>query len=227
MSLNPPDRLRVEPRLQLLVALRWERLAVQLAVPHARRVRGLPLKVWQRDLVPVPLTLAETGMGMDAAEAGARWLVQRHPGVPLIMLGCAGGLAPHVRALDIVVGDVVCDDRRQHRCDAVWHERLLRAAKETGRPVHRGAVLSVAEALLRADEKQQAHANTAAVAVDMESAAVARIAAEAGCPFAVARVVLDDAATTVAPTLAGLASLPLARTAAGLTKLAAAFLAAV
>lgn len=166
-------------------------------------------------------------MGLDAAEAAARWLVQRHPGVPLIMLGCAGGLAPQVRVLDIVVGDAVRDDRRSYRCDAVWHERLLQAAQATGRPVHRGEVLSVAEALLRAEDKQRAHAATAAVGVDMESAAVARIAAEAGCPFAMARVVLDDAATTVAPTLAGLASLPLARTAAGLTKLAAAFLAAV
>jgi nucleoside phosphorylase len=45
--------------------------------------------------------------------------------------------------------------------------------------------------------KTAAFTRHAAVAVEMEGAAVARVAAEAGIPFASVRVILDDAATSL------------------------------
>lgn len=222
--MRKPRRVANAAAMNLLVALRWERLAVQVALRQARRVRGLPGKLWRVQSATRSLSIVETGMGLTAAATTARWLVEHHPDTPLVMLGCAGGLVPEIAALDVVVPEAVVDDAERYVCDDGWRARLSAAAAAAGVQQHAGDLVSVAEPLLTVAAKRAAAQRTGAVAVDMESAAVARIAAAAGCPFAVVRVVLDDADTEIPSTLAALATLPIAGTALTLTRLTAALL---
>ncbi len=60
-----------------------------------------------------------------------------------------------------------------------------------------GALLSLAQPLTTRVSKSQARARTGALAVDMESFAIAQIALELGLEFAVARVVVDTAADSL------------------------------
>ncbi|HEY4973461.1 MAG TPA: hypothetical protein VII41_07625, partial [Steroidobacteraceae bacterium] len=74
----------------------------------------------------------------------------------------------------------------------LWRERL-RAALQGHVQVVAGALLTSEAAVAAAALKASLFRDTAAVAVDMESAAVAEVAAEHGLPFIALRVILDTA----------------------------------
>jgi hypothetical protein len=76
--------------------------------------------------------------------------------------------------------------------DAVWHSRLAALASEV--PLEHGDLLTVPAALESPEAKLAAATATSAVAVDMESWAIAAAAARAGVPFVALRVVVDGAA---------------------------------
>jgi adenosylhomocysteine nucleosidase len=71
---------------------------------------------------------------------------------------------------------------------------LLLAHGNTQALIVEGALLSLAEPLTTPLSKSQAWARTGAIAIDMESFAIAQVAADQGVKFAVARVVVDTAA---------------------------------
>jgi adenosylhomocysteine nucleosidase len=145
-----------------------------------------------------------------AVARGAPWLVvQSGPGearavvaaeralaagaIGLISWGLAGGIDVTVAPGTIVVPRrVLREHGAAYAVTPEWHERLAARAGTLG--MSAGDLLTVAAALHSPREKQAAHAATGAVAVDMESAAIAAVAARAGVPFAVARVVVDGAA---------------------------------
>ncbi len=136
------------------------------------------------------LPFVEVGGGMPAgAEAAARRLVAR--GVAgLISFGLAGGLSPELRPGDVVVPAAVLENGVRFGCDPA-----LMAALGGG-----AGVMLAAEAMIgRAADKAALFAASQAEAVDLESGAVARVAAAAGLPFAVLRAVADSAAQNLPP----------------------------
>lgn len=103
----------------------------------------------------------------------------------VLSFGIAGGLAPWVRGGDVLVADAM-HAGHVHQPDAAWTDRI---ARQTGA---RPAPLAASETLLADPAAKRAlHAQTGALAVDMESGAVARFAARRGLPFAVLRAVAD------------------------------------
>ncbi len=121
------------------------------------------------------------GGGAAGAARAVEVLAGRVSG--LISFGLAGGLAPGLRAGDLVVPRLVLDG------DEAWETDLALNEKLGGGTGHvllgGGAVLATVAA------KRVAHRT--ADAVDLESAAVARAAARHGLPFAVLRAVCDTA----------------------------------
>jgi len=83
--------------------------------------------------------------------------------------------------------------------DPAWHGRLARALDGKASP---GPLAETRRMLRTPRAKQALEAATGAVAADMESAAVARIAAQAGVPFAAVRIVADDAGLGLPPAIA-------------------------
>ena len=73
-----------------------------------------------------------------------------------------------------------------------WRERLLAALQGQAQVVS-GTLLSSAAPVTTLAHKASLFRRTMAVAVDMESAAVAAVAAEHGLPFIALRVILDTA----------------------------------
>ena len=84
--------------------------------------------------------------------------------------------------------------------DVAWRARLA-ARIEQHLTVYTGVMLHTTEVIRTADEKFALFERTGALAVDMESAAVAQVARRAGIPFAVLRAIVDPQ-TTVIPAAA-------------------------
>jgi adenosylhomocysteine nucleosidase len=144
--------------------------------------------------------LALSGMGAAAAGAAARGLVEAQVS-SLMTFGLAGGLDPA-----LVAGNVVLPERvlslaglRFDVCGA-WRSRVA-AAIGASRTVTGGALLTTANALATTAEKAAAFRSSGAAAVDMESIAVAEVAAAHNMPFIAVRVVVDTASDMLSPTV--------------------------
>jgi adenosylhomocysteine nucleosidase len=107
----------------------------------------------------------------------------------IISIGIAGGLAPGLPVGQWVVADAVLVDGESLSTDPAWTSRLAARLPEAARGVLLGVNAMVAEAT----QKASLHSTTGAVAVDMESHIVARVARRHRLSFAAARVISDAA----------------------------------
>jgi adenosylhomocysteine nucleosidase len=119
----------------------------------------------------------------EGAEAAAERLVAAGA-TALISFGLCGGLDPALRPGDLVVPDTIMTDNDRYDTDT-------RLAGHLGTPA--GTLYAAGTAVAHPDGKAALFARTRAVAVDLESGAVARVAARHGLPFAVLRAVCDPA----------------------------------
>ncbi|WP_239988789.1 phosphorylase family protein [Paramagnetospirillum kuznetsovii] len=121
------------------------------------------------------------------AEALARSLIEQGAHA-LISIGIAGGLDPALNPGDMVVGSGVQVDGGVVETDSVWKCRLLSAIPFSRSGLVHGSDTAVGGVRGKRDLFAQG-----AMIVDMESGAVARVAAKAGVPLAVLRAVADPA----------------------------------
>jgi adenosylhomocysteine nucleosidase len=137
--------------------------------------------------------VAVSGMGSAAAASAATALVEAGA-VALVSWGLAGGLDPALRAGAICLPRVVVSrDGTVFATDLHWRE-LLTTAVAARCSVVGGKLLSSDLVIEDIAGKATAFRETCAVAVDMESAAVASIAAAHRLPFIAVRVIVDTAA---------------------------------
>jgi adenosylhomocysteine nucleosidase len=133
----------------------------------------------------------EIGGGLPAgAEAAAERLVAEGA-TALLSFGLAGGLDPALRAGALVMPATVLAGGRRYATNA----DLCRALG--GVPA--GLLLAEDDIVADAAQKRRLSADTEASAVDLESGAVAVVAARHGLPFAVLRVVCDPAGRSLPP----------------------------
>jgi adenosylhomocysteine nucleosidase len=151
--------------------------------------------------------LALSGIGRTAAATAAQALVDA--GVSALMtFGMAGGLDPALKPGSVVIpGEVFFTDGARYPACRVWREQVA-AAVSALRAVSEGNLLTSTHAIETPADKAAAFRSTGAAAVDMESAAVAEIAAKHNLPFIAVRVIVDTAVdmlprAVVAASLAG------------------------
>ena len=158
-----------------------------------------------------------SGIGADAATSAAQSLASGGA-TALMSFGLAGGLDPALRPGSIVLPDqVMRRDGPAFATAQAWVGRLYCALSATlpagGSPAVRGRLLTTTRAVDDVAEKSALFHTTGAVAVDMESAAVAAVAAQRGLPFVAVRVIVDTARdrlpkSVVAASTAGQVNVP-------------------
>ncbi len=188
----------MRPGLGLVVALAAEGRAL-LGTFGWIRAGGLTIR---RTGLPdgTGLSCARSGVGPERALAAARWLVAEGA-TALAVVGVSGGLDPGLRPGDLVVADAVFESGGAPGGNwATDPDRagLVGGALATeGLPVRRGPVISSIGPVPSPQAKGALRDRCAALAVDMESAAVARAAAEGRVPLVVLRAVCDTADQSV------------------------------
>jgi adenosylhomocysteine nucleosidase len=137
--------------------------------------------------------LAVTGMGAGAAALGARALIDAGA-TALASWGMAGGLDPSLPPGAIFLpSEIVSPDGAAILTARPWRERLS-AALAAHHPMNGGKLLTSPTAVGSTTDKHLLFHNTRAAAVDMESFAIAQVAAAHDCPFVAVRVIVDGAA---------------------------------
>lgn len=136
------------------------------------------------------------GPGPEAASRAARDLLAAGCSA-LLSFGIAGGLQQPLPAGHLVIAEaVVTPQGHQLPTDARWSARLTKLLTRDRR-VERGTIAGSDRPLCSVAEKRALNRATGAVAVDMESHAVAHAAARAGVPFVAVRAICDPATTAL------------------------------
>jgi nucleoside phosphorylase len=129
-----------------------------------------------------------SGMGPRAAADAAATLAQGGVAA-LAMFGVAGALDEALASGSLLTPAELLDEQGQrYATDAAWRARL---AARLGAAADERPLLTVESPLLTPQSKREAQRRYGAAAVDMESAAVARIARARRLPFLVLRAVAD------------------------------------
>jgi adenosylhomocysteine nucleosidase len=133
-----------------------------------------------------------SGIGGENARDAAQTLIDAGAAA-LVSWGYCGGLDPQLTCGTLVLPDtVIAADGTIFRTDPEWRTRLLRllAGHLTASG---GSLAESAEPVADVRRKRALFERSGAVAVDMESAAVAGVAARVSVPFVAIRVVVDSA----------------------------------
>ncbi|MBI4696294.1 MAG: hypothetical protein HY749_19990 [Gammaproteobacteria bacterium] len=145
-----------------------------------------------------------SGVGFERATRTGRALVARGA-TALMSWGTAGALDVAARPGEVLIYRAVrWRDGAEYACDPAWVAALaVRLAPLAPRVV---LGLSSPHAVFDEAERRALHAATGATAVDMETAALAAVAADAGIPFVALRCVVDPVGFAVPRSaIAGLA----------------------
>ena len=142
--------------------------------------------------------LVVSGTGRRRAQQAARRLAAEKVDC-LLSFGCAGGLAPALKAGDLAQPGEALSDGASHKATACLPAVALRRLARRRIAIHYGAMATVDQAAATPPDKQALLRRTGAVCVDMESAAILETAAQRGIPAFVLRAILDTADMTLPP----------------------------
>jgi adenosylhomocysteine nucleosidase len=151
----------------------------------------------------------QSGIGATRMRQAVDWLVGNpvlgnlayRPKV-VIAAGYAGALDESLAVGDTLVASEVVDTEGD-RWPVTWPEKL---EGEWRPPLHRGRLLTATKLVGRTDDKRELGRRFAAVAVDMESAVLARECSHWGIPFGCVRAISDDVRTPLSERLLTLLS---------------------
>lgn len=154
----------------------------------------------------VPPLIGCAGPGPANAEAEARRLAAAGA-AGLLSFGLAGGLDPKCAPGDIILAErVISSPAEAVATNPSWRDRIANEAHGMGCDVIIAPMAASDQPVVAVAAKQQLHARTGAVAVDLESHAVGMVAEAAGLPFVALRAIADPARRRIpSAALAGLA----------------------
>jgi adenosylhomocysteine nucleosidase len=136
-----------------------------------------------------------TGVGFDCAKSAIDWLLAETSPRLVVAAGLAGALDPELKQGEIVVATEVVEADDQQ-----WRTALpAELGEETC-----GRVVTSRTLVASRNDKQRLHQSTHAIAVDMESAAIAEACQVAHVQCAIVRVISDVADQPISEHLARL-----------------------
>jgi hopanoid-associated phosphorylase len=147
------------------------------------------------------ILLVLSGIGERRARAAGRTLV-RHGARALLSWGTAAALQPPLRPGDLLIPTtLIGPERRTREVDRAWHAQVCEQLAAQ-LPICSAPLAQTTTVLTDTQAKQALARDTGAVAADMESVALAGMAAESRLPFLAIRAVSDEVSATIPESLA-------------------------
>ena len=192
----------------VVFALRREALYFRKQFEPEQRVPGAPC--WTAFCGPewLQVVVVETGLGAAATEQALQWLLAKplFGNVPLrpklvLSAGFSGALRAGQKVGDLVLATEVVDQDGTS-WPTTWPGDL--PAGEWRPPLERGRILTMPALITEPGMKKSLGERFDALAVDMESATLARLCHKNNMPFGCLRAISDDLNTPLSPRLGDL-----------------------
>jgi adenosylhomocysteine nucleosidase len=146
---------------------------------EARSLRGMDVRI------------ACSGASAERARSEATRLIEEGAAA-LVSFGLAGGMAPQLRSGDLLLpASVRGAGLGSWSADPIWREGVRACLAAGGLELRAGVLVGSERIVATGLDKRALFEATGAQAVDMESHAVAAVAAAAGIPFLVLRAIGD------------------------------------
>lgn len=141
----------------------------------------------------IRLAIVESGMGFAKARRATEALIEAHTPNWVLSVGFSGALLPEMKIGDLVMANSIIDTHgNELKVD-------LKMADDPKNGIHVGRMVT-ADAMVRlVEDKKKLAEDSGAIAVDMESLAVAQICRETGKKFLAVRVISDDLSVDLPP----------------------------
>ena len=151
---------------------------------------GSPIEI-QKDIF-----LCLSGMGYESASNAARKCLEIKVDA-LISWGVAGAIESSLNSGDLIFAESIIGQHKTYQTTTEWNKKLLAYFQKNSTSVISGDIASSKEICASVTDKKLLLDKTGAIAVDMESAAIAEIAKNNNLDFIVIRTIADKAATTI------------------------------
>lgn len=136
------------------------------------------------------IVLAYSGAGANNAQTASELLIAQGA-TRLISWGCAAALSETLKPGDLVLADTLIDaEGTQIGIHPDWHS-YTKSLLSTSLKVHTGSLVESLSIVTTANDKKHLHSQTGAVALDMESIAIAKVARQHQLPFLAIRAIAD------------------------------------
>lgn len=184
--------------IAILVAVPQELKPILRRADAPHIVRQEHLDFYEGTLAGQPVALLALGVGKECARIAAEMTIKCYRPDLIISAGFGGGLQEQLKAGDIVLGTEVLDMYSDNGKDVRWRtSQPLPAHPELNGDgefrIHAGKILTADDMLLKAVHKRRIGKTTSALTVDMETSAVAAVAAAHGTDLLAVRCITDTA----------------------------------
>jgi len=185
----------------ILGALHRELVYIRPEIKIQSRIKKNGVPFWMGSYGPRKIILVQTGVGPSQAQQATRVALSSFPVKVLISVGFACALHHEMKIGDLVVGESASFFDQDCPVSYPADSRLLLVAGEVldhvgasrldRATVFKGPLLTVRRIIERAVEKKTLASTTGAIALDMESAAIAGAAADAQIAYLPIRAISD------------------------------------
>lgn len=187
----PPADDKAHADVGIVAALPIELGAFLDRCQRVRKYTGGPFRFRGGLFGEARVAVVESGVGFERARRATLALIDAHTPDWILSCGFSGGLSPAVKVGHIVLANSIVDEH--------GHEVAIDVAAPGDRTVHCGRLLTT-DAMVRTVEQKRALAEKhGALAVDLESFAVAQVCRDAGRLFMAIRSISDDLSADLPP----------------------------
>lgn len=130
--------------------------------------------------------VAETGVGIRRARAGASLVIQKFKPEIIIVLGIGGALSDDLKVGDLVLGNNVMS-LKKNETHELHHNLLLQSTN-----IRKGLILTESRFINEPNEKKKLFNKSGALVVDMETWGVVEAARQSKTPVCSIRAVSDE-----------------------------------
>lgn len=184
--MNQPELDKTHADIGLVCALPMEIQPFLDRCEHVKKYTGGSYVFRGGFLDRIRVAVVQTGVGFARARAATKALIDAHSPPWILSVGFSGALQPAMKVGDIVVGTSVCDLHGQELANDVHFP------EDPDHGLYVGRLLNADEIVRTVEEKQKLAQQFDALAVDLESLAVAQICEAEKRGFMAIRAISDD-----------------------------------